>query len=238
MLRQQLTRPHPSSTQKEVDHKGRWGSPLSHRHHSIWYVSDMRNPNLLFYEDGLDSQLRARQQRVKSDVDSIPEQQFLISSDHELLDHIVATLTVEPLVLREDATTMNQAETQVFNVPGTRVDVDIPFTGDMWLFQYRTNPLSLLFPSAVVNPGYLRISISLPHDVEPESFKETYERELKLIRECVERSRNQVVPYNDSLPQLVQEAITNRRERLSKHAVQRCSPFLSPIRQTRHQSRL
>ena len=182
------------------------------------YVFDMRNPNLLFYEDGLDRQLRARQQRVKSDVDSISEQQFLISSDHELLDQIVATLTVEPLVLKEDATTMNQAETQVFNVPGTRVDVDIPFTGDMWLFQYRTNPWSVMVPSAVVNPGYLRISISLPHDAEPKSFKETYERELKLIRECVERSRNQVVPYNDSLPQLVQEAIINRRERLSKHA--------------------
>ncbi len=105
-----------------------------------------------------------------------------------------------------------------FNIPGTRIDVDIPFTGNEWLFQYRTNRWSSVFPRAEVNRGYLRISISLPHDAEPERFKETYERELKLIKEYVELSYNQVVPYNNSLPQLVQEAIANRRERLNKHA--------------------
>ena len=88
----------------------------------------MRNPNLLFFENDLDSQLRSRQQKVSRAVDDIPEQQFLISNDQELVDHIVAGLTVEPLMLREEA---------------------------------------------VVNQGYLRISISLPHDAEPESFKET-----------------------------------------------------------------
>ena len=173
----------------------------------MWYVPDMRSSNLLFFEDDLDSQLRARQHRVRGALDSIPEQQFLISNDQELVDHIVAELTVEPLVLREEATTMKKTETQVdvsgdprrvfrpgqgdpFNIPGTRIDVDIPFTGNEWLFQYRTNPWSSVFPRAEVNRGYLRISISLPHDAEPERFKETYERELKLIKEYVELSYN------------------------------------------------
>ena len=194
----------------------------------------MRDQNLLFFEDDLDSQLRAGQAQVNVSVDGIPEQQFLISSDQELVEHIVANLTVEPLVLREDAKTMNQAETQVdvsgdpmrgflpghsgpFYIPGTRVDVDIPFTGEERIFRYRTNPSSTVFPRAEVNRGNLRISISLPHDAEPERFKESYERELRLIKEYVERSHNQVVSYNQSLPQLVQQAIANRRERLSKH---------------------
>ena len=105
-----------------------------------------------------------------------------------------------------------------FYIPGTRVDVDIPFTGEEWIFRYRTNPWSTVFPRAEVNRGNLRISISLPHDAEPERFKESYERELRLIKEYVERSHNQVVGYNQGLPQLVQQAIASRRERLSKHA--------------------
>ena len=200
----------------------------------------MRGRNLLFSKDDLDSQLCARQLQVNRAVDGIPEQQFLISNDRDLVEHIVADLTVEPLVLREDATAMNQAETQVdvsgdpmrmfspghsgpFYIPGTRVDVDIPFTGQEWIFHYRTNPSFTVtsrttFPRAEVNRGNLRISISLPQDADPEIFKEGYEHELRLIKEYVERSHNQVVGYNQSLPQLVQQAIASRRERLSKHA--------------------
>ena len=195
----------------------------------------MRDRNLLFVEDDLDSQLRARQQQVNRAVDGIPEQQFLISNDQEIVEYIVADLTLEPLVLREDATTMNRAETRVdvsgdpmrgflpghsgpFYIPGTRVDVDIPFTGEEWIFRYRTNPSSTVFPCAEVNRENLRISISLPHDAEPERFKELYGHELRLIKKYVEWSHNQMVGYNRSLPQLVQQAIASRRERLSKHA--------------------
>ena len=73
----------------------------------------MRDRNLLFFEEDLDAQLRARQQRVSGVVDGIPKDQFLISSDQELIDHVVAELTVEPIVLREEATTMNPQETQI-----------------------------------------------------------------------------------------------------------------------------
>lgn len=73
----------------------------------------MRDRNLLFFEEDLDAQLRARQQQISAVVDGIPKDQFLVSSDQELIDHVVAGLTVEPIALREEATTMNQQETQV-----------------------------------------------------------------------------------------------------------------------------
>ena len=160
----------------------------------------MRDRNLLFFEEDLDAQLRARQQRVSGVVDGIPKDQFLVSSDQELIDHVVAGLTVEPILLREGATTMNQQETQVdvsgdtrrsfspgrsgpFYIPGTRVDIDIPFTGEEWIFRYRTNPWSTVFPRAEVQRGRLRLSISRPHDADPASFKVIYDREITLIRE-------------------------------------------------------
>ena len=105
-----------------------------------------------------------------------------------------------------------------FHIPGTRVDIDIPYTGEGWIFRYRTNPWSTVFPRAEVTLGSLRISISLPHDAAPEQFKETYDRELGLIREYVDRAHTQVATYNESLEPLVQQDIADRRNRLGKHA--------------------
>ena len=195
----------------------------------------MRNRKPLFCEDELDGQLRGRLHSVSSAVDDIPKEQFLISNDQELVDHIVANLTVQALVLQEDATTMSQSETQVdvsgdplrvffgeqngpFYVPGTRVDVCIPFTGEEWIFRCRTNTFFTDCPRGAITRGLLRLSISLAHDVEQARFKEVYERELQLVKKYVELSHRQVVGYNQSLPSAVQQAISSRRKRLSKHA--------------------
>lgn len=197
-------------------------------------TGSMRNP--LFFEVDLSSRLRARQQRVERAVNDIPKGQFMIAGDQELVEHIVVGLRVEPLVLQKDSTTMKQEETQVdvsndsrrifppghsgpFHIPGTRIDVDIPFTGEKWIFRYRTNPFSLNPPQRTeVHENYLRISISLPHDADPKQFEEDYQRELGLIKECVKLSHDQVMSYNRDLPRLAQQAIANRRQRLGKHA--------------------
>ena len=195
----------------------------------------MRTRDYLFTELDLDHQLRERQLKVASKVDAILESQFLVSSDQEVVEHVVSQLFVEPIVLQLNATTMTKAETQVdvsgdpmrffspghrgpFYIPGTRVDINIPYTGEDWIFSYRTNRWSTVFPSAEVKRGSLRISISLPHDTEPEWFKRTYDRELGLIREYVDRGHTQVAAYNESLQSLVYQAIADRRTRLGKHA--------------------
>ena len=157
-----------------------------------------------------------------------------MSSDPEILDHVVSALIVVPISLREDAMTMNQQETQVdvsrdqmryispgrsgpFYIPGTRVDIDVPFIGEEWIFRYRTNPWSTVFPRGEVQRGHLRLSISQPHDADPASFKSIYEQEIKLIREYVDRAHKQVVAYNESLSNLVQQAVNHRRDRLGRH---------------------
>lgn len=202
--------------------------------HCWGWAAGMRDRNLLFFEEDLDAQLRGRQQRVPGAVDGIPKEQFLVSNDVELTDHVVAGFMVEPIVLREDAMTMNQQETQVdvsgdqmryfgpdrrgpCYIPGTRIDIDIPFTGEEWIFRYRTNPWSSIFPRAEVQHNRLRLSIAQPHDADPASFKAIYEREIGLIREYVDRAHKQVVGYNESLPNLVQQAVNHRRDRLGRH---------------------
>lgn len=194
----------------------------------------MRIQNPLFCKEDLDGELRARKQKVAGIVDGIAKEQFLVSSDQELIDYAVARLAVEPIVLCEGDATMSQQETQIdvsrdsrrdirspssmpFYIAGTEVNIGIPFTGDEWIFQYRTNPWSPMVPRAEIQRGRLRLSISQPHDADRAAFKSIYEQEIKLIRECVDRAHKQVVGYNESLPNLVQQAINHRRDRLGRH---------------------
>lgn len=194
----------------------------------------MRDRDYLFAEPDLDDQLRERQRQITAKVDAIPESQFLISSDRDVAEHLVPQLAVEPIALQLDAATMTRTETQVdvsgdpmrffspgrrspFHIPGTRVDIDIPYTGEDWIFRYRTNPWSTVFPRAEVTRGSLRISISLPHDAEPEQFKETYDRELRWIREYVDRAHAQIEAYNQSLEPQLLRAVADRRGRLGRH---------------------
>lgn len=196
----------------------------------------MRDQNRLFFGDNLDNQLCARQAQVSKVVNKIPKDQFLISSDQELLDHVVHSLTIEALVLHEDQKTMEQQETRVdvsgdpmryfspeqsepFYIPGTQVNIDIPFSGEEWIFRYKTNPYqhSLNPPCAEINHGSLRISISLPDGAKPERFKEAYEHQLQQLRFYIVTSSNQISCFNENLPQLAQQAIDARRKRLDKH---------------------
>ena len=212
----------------------------------------------LFSEMDLSDELGTRQYRISTAVDAIPKEQFLISSDSELIEYIKTDLTVDPLVLDEQAATVIETETKVdisgdpnrifrsFNegayyVPGTCIDVDIPFSGEDWLFNCRTNPWFSPYPRGNVSLNSLRVSITLPHDVDRVKFKEDYEREMERIRAYIANSHTQVSVYNERLPGLIQQAIESRRERLNKHgniaalldiplATKPGAPSITPIR--------
>ncbi len=194
----------------------------------------MRQDKLLFYDPDLDTKLRSRQESVKDKVDNIPKDQFRIYSDQEIVDHVEASLLVEPIVLLEEKQTMEQSETHVdvshdgrrlfldrnkgpVNIPGIIVHIDIPFTGDEWIFRYRTNPWSSSFPRGDVKRGHLQLTMIQPHDVDSSAFKTDYEREIALVRKCVSRAHKQISDYNGNLPQLVLSAVRNRRKRLKHH---------------------
>ena len=194
----------------------------------------MQNNKILFFREDLGVQLRTREQRVSQSVDRIPKDQFLVSSDQEVIDYVVDDLGVEPIVLHEDKKTMKQDETQVdvshdrmrmfreggtgpFYVPGTTVEINIPFTGDEWIFNCRPDSWSTVFPHGDVQRDHLRLKFTKPDDSDPNAFKADFEREIQRVREYVNRSQVQVAGYNESLPKLVQHAVYHRRERLKKH---------------------
>jgi hypothetical protein len=198
-----------------------------------------RFQDYLFALESLDAQLRQRHEVITQSVDRVPQEQFLVSTDDELLRHFAASMHIDPIVLDEDQRSMKQTETQVdvagdpnrifmedrrgpFLVPGTRVEIAIPFTGEPWLFQYKTNPSFTVFPRGVVETslhlGVLRLTIERPTDVDPATFKADFEGQMKLLRGCVGHSSNQVAVFNSHLETNIRAAIAGRRQRLAKHS--------------------
>lgn len=195
--------------------------------------------NLLFFQPDLDSMLASKKRQCQTLVEEIGKDQFLISTDDEVAANVAAQMAVTPIQLDEAGATMQQSEANIdvsgdhrrafmrdhdgpFYVPGTRVVVGIPFTGDHWIFQYRTNPYWSIFPRADVQGakggGTLRITIARPHDTPPEEFKTLLDKELKLIRDCISAANKQVEGYTASLHAHVKSYAMDRRNRLGKHA--------------------
>lgn len=199
-----------------------------------------RRENVLFLEEDLYRQLQERQKRAAGIVDGIPQERFLISTDEQLVSYVEAQVRVEPIELHEEARSMQQEECQVdvsgdrrrffgdevqgpFYLPGTKVTITIPFTGEPWIFRYRTSSYWTVFPHGVVmearggQPALLVIKIEQAHDTNPEQFKQAFESEIDLIRKFLGNAKNEVETYNRQLPGIILSLIQHRRQRLEKH---------------------
>ena len=102
--------------------------------------------NYLFYEEELASLLGSCLQNMNSEVERIPEDQFLATPIADIINHIQDKLYIEPLIIYEDKKTLEKNEVRIdvsgdrdrwsirngrqIYVPGIQVVVTIPFTGD------------------------------------------------------------------------------------------------------------
>jgi len=196
---------------------------------------------LLFYEDSLPEQLRKRQERAASIVNDIPQEQFLISTEEQLIAYVEAQLRVEPVELHEEARSMRQEECQVdisgdprrhfrydhrgpYYIPGTRAIIMIPFVGEAWIFRYRPSEYWTVFPHGEVRetrsgqPGTLVITIEQPHDVDQGQFKQVFDQEIDLTRKFLGNAKSEVEHYNDQLPNTIRPLIQHRRQRQERHS--------------------
>lgn len=201
---------------------------------------------LLFYKGDLAATLRMHFQKTREKVDAIPEGQFLGNDDAEIIAHVVSDMKVQALELHEDAMSMHQEETRLdvnewgmpwlgrpiagdgpVRVPAQRVTISLPYSGDSVLWKLRPSNWQPSFPRGSVKPtkgdsGVLEIVMEQPSTHPPEKYKDHLELTLSEIRYYLGHQKSQIEQANASLPELVKEAVSQRRTRLEKHtAVQK-----------------
>ena len=195
--------------------------------------------DVLFCEGDLSATLDGHLAKAVEKVNSIPEAQFLNSTDDELVGHVVSDFEVQPITLHEDAMEMDQQETRVdvsgrfdyftlpgerTEVPGLKVTVSVPFTGDPLLWKLRPNKWQTVFPHGQIRKpgsdgiGYLDIEMQQPSGANPESYKQGLEHTMRSVRFYVDAQKEQIEAENNKLPQRVRDAVAKRRERLKSHS--------------------
>lgn len=194
---------------------------------------------LLFYNKDFDDVIRYQISLVPEKVDSIPKEQFLETHEETLHDDLLSSMSVEPLTLYEDQKYREQEETKfdvtddpsrnpfrdpgpIF-IPGIKVTISIPWTGDGSLWNLNPNSINLNPPRGKIREaadpwnGYLDINIEQPADDDPKKIKATIEETISNVNENIRQQRAQIERYENELSKAIRDAIRKRRESLKKH---------------------
>lgn len=198
--------------------------------------------DILFYGTLLSDVLRANLEKVKENVDGISQNQFLHSSDEELVEHVFSIREVMPLVLHEDQKEMDMQEVQVdvsrdftrairdpsrpFFIPGVGVSVSVPFEGDAGLWKCQPSNFTLSPPCACVKlsrdgiSGFIEIVRESPVDKvgEGETIKREVDKTLDDLRMYIAWIQKDVEEHNKQLREHIRQCVENRHQRLGKHA--------------------
>lgn len=192
----------------------------------------------LFYNSELSQALENVKARIQPKVDQIAEEQFLVSSDDDVFQHILPMLTIEPLTIYEDRKTADYSDVNhtysghsirfqygangSVTLPSVQAVVSIPFTGDPKLWQLRTDTWRSTFPYAEIKPpdkegvGTVLVTIIRPTSEDASSIERSLKSTLDDIRFYLGHQASQVSRFNASLEGNIRSAIARRRERLGK----------------------
>jgi len=195
-----------------------------------------RRDNLLFHKGDLSGGLRNQIAQIPKKVDAIPKDQFLASSEEDILENIIAQVEINPLVIYEDRMEMESRETKsdvsgskerVFfgdkgpiYVDAVEATISMPFTGDPVLWDLRPDHWTSGCPHAnICQPkndgiGFLIFVFTQFKDEPTNEIKSRLDEELERIRTYLKLQKQQVDSFNASLPGYIQGAIKSRKEKL------------------------
>jgi len=200
-------------------------------------------PDLLFHEYDLYGILQNNLQHARQCVDGIPEKDFLHANDKQIAEHVFSKVQIMPLELHEDAMEMDTQETQidvshdpcrvVFQrnrpclIPGVKVMVSIPFSGDPMLWKCRPSTFTFSPPRANIRAGrgnndggQIELVLASPSDAvgDGSTFKHEINSTVSSIRGYLDNMRKDVETHNQNLRVHIQQYVAGRRQRLGKHA--------------------
>lgn len=200
----------------------------------------MRNSNVLFNDQSLDDVLCGQELQIQTTVDQIPKDQFIASTDDQIVQHVASELEITPLTLHEDRKEMDEGEGKMdvsndwdrnpfrdsgpIHAASVWVTVTIPFTGDDHLWALAPNPRRVSVPRASIRRprhdgiGYLDIHMERPADDDAaDHFKRHLESVLDNVRFSLDNQAKQIEQFHTRLPNKIREAIQKRRKHLEHH---------------------
>lgn len=171
-----------------------------------------------YLSDALDTQAK----KLGEYVANLSERDLPKESGEKLVDQLVSRFSIEPLKIDTAGISVKREEEEVVSsrrrrmdsgrqrtVPGIRLSFFVPFSGDPDLFEFSPREKVYDFPTAEVNNNKIILSyVGLASAVD--SFKVSFERDLKTIQDKVNLLKDEVIAFNKSLTGIAKETITRR----------------------------
>lgn len=192
---------------------------------------------LLFSKIDLETTLEKQIHNVSSRVEGIDKNQFLSASAQQIHDHVYSEMEIEPIILYEDKAVFENVECKVdvsgdpmrggrifrgsgpVLVPGIRVIISIPFSGDPNLWHMKPSTYDLNPPRGNLETNTLQIIIEHPTDLDQTEIKIKilHDQNLKRIKFYLDNQKIQIEQYNKKLSSEIYKAIETRQNNLKKH---------------------
>ena len=183
----------------------------------------------LFREFDLRAFLDGISQTMYGEIASLSEEQVLNTSSDDLSNYFVEKHRIEPAAIDESGITQERSDSEIevsgridFGVldrnspafvPGTRITLFVPFSGDSLLFRCAPSTFSLGTPRGEVRSRELVLIYDwIAPDIP--GAKREIERDLQQIKTHLSRIETQVNEFNSTLRQKADQEIAARREKL------------------------
>lgn len=194
--------------------------------------------DLLFSKKSLSSLLDVYRKQLRQDIDDWSETMLLSSSEAQLIDRLVDKFTLEvPKLYPRDDWRVDKQDIRIdvshnaqrflrvdgtpITMPGQRISLYIPFTGDADLFEFQPSTFDLNPPRASVDDRGNVISYTreVPQkSEEAKQFKHEIDMFVKKIDKYLCRMRQDCEHWNVSLRNTAIAQIRERKRRLAEQA--------------------
>ncbi len=188
-----------------------------------------RKEDLLFSQADWYSTEELQVTLLAAEIDKIESNRFLNTSIDDLCDFLKKKYLVEIPVLLDNEILADQFETQSdvshdpmrlirnrdqsVNIPGTKIEITVPFKCDPLAFLIRPTTYSLNPPRATIKDNNLILSIE-GIDLEPEQVRFKIDRILADIKSHLDNLQNNANSYNNGLRGKIKTKIESRRKKL------------------------
>ena len=166
---------------------------------------------------------------ITVEINSLDNEYVLKASPTELEQHFIEKVLINPLILHlEERYIKNQSVTGIdvshdflravlpgerAIVPGTIIDIAIPFEGDPMLWRLRASTFSMGgFPEINILQSEIVFSVRFPDDsADPNKLRSEVENITKSLAEAVGYLKRDVDNHNNSAPNAIRQALVRKR---------------------------
>lgn len=189
----------------------------------------MRDRQYLFSDADWFSVERNQLQKMAEEIAAVNSDRLLNTAVDDLARYFEAKFNVEVPALVTDEIVVDQRETKIdvrhdprrwiddrsrpVYVPGTEVEVEIPFTGDAEVFRVQPTSYTLNPPKAEVRQSALVLRIS-GTDLNAEGVQQSINQTINDIQSYLTTLRTNASGLNQQLFQRAKTAIESRRQKL------------------------